>query len=161
MRHLSVRWSGTLSQSVFFLWTFCFFSARPRRFGEKKVTRNIEKKAHGLSDTRLSRPWHGVVFFCGKSSFLFSRYSVIFCAFFARGKNADCSRKCRGHHTMTARSLLCRFTVFSIFKSCFFGEKVPLKPPVACVDHTENRSNERESFHTAPSYYTSHRHAQT
>ena len=32
----------------FFLWTICFFSARPRRFGEKKVTRNIEKKAHGL-----------------------------------------------------------------------------------------------------------------
>ena len=32
----------------FFLWAFCFFFARPRRFGEKKVTRNIEKKAHGL-----------------------------------------------------------------------------------------------------------------
>ena len=47
-RHLSVRWSGTLSQCVFFLWTFVFSFARPRRFGEKKVTRNIEKKAHGL-----------------------------------------------------------------------------------------------------------------
>ena len=48
--HLSVRWSWTLNQSVFFLWAFCFFFfARPRRFGEKKVTRNIEKKAHGLT----------------------------------------------------------------------------------------------------------------
>ena len=27
-----------------------------------------------------------------------SRYSVIFCAFFARPKNGGCSRKCRGHH---------------------------------------------------------------
>ena len=27
-----------------------------------------------------------------------------FLRFFARGKNGDCSRKCRGHHTMTARS---------------------------------------------------------
>ena len=36
------------ASAFFFLWTFCFFSARPRRFGEKKVTRNIEKKAHGL-----------------------------------------------------------------------------------------------------------------
>ena len=26
-----------------------------------------------------------------------SRYSVIFCAFFARAKNGGCSRKCRGH----------------------------------------------------------------
>ena len=33
----------------FFFGHFVFFSARPRRFGEKKVTRNIEKKAHGLS----------------------------------------------------------------------------------------------------------------
>ena len=33
-----------------------------------------------------------------------SRYSVIFCAFFARAKIGDCSRKCRGHQTMTARS---------------------------------------------------------
>ena len=33
-----------------------------------------------------------------------SRYSVHFLRFFARGKNGDCSRKCRGHHTMTARS---------------------------------------------------------
>ena len=33
-----------------------------------------------------------------------SRYSVIFCAFFARAKNGDCSPKCRGHHTMTAQS---------------------------------------------------------
>ena len=32
-----------------------------------------------------------------------SRYSVIFCAFFARAKIGDCSRKCRGHQTMTAR----------------------------------------------------------
>ena len=39
----------------FFLWAFCFFSARPRRFGEKKVTRNIEKKAHGLMKKRLER----------------------------------------------------------------------------------------------------------
>ena len=28
-----------------------------------------------------------------------SRYSVIFCAFFARAKNGGCSRKCRGHQT--------------------------------------------------------------
>ena len=33
-----------MSKDIFFLWTFCFYSARPRRFGEKKVTRNIEKK---------------------------------------------------------------------------------------------------------------------
>ena len=33
----------------FFFGHFVFFFARPRRFGEKKVTRNIEKKAHGLS----------------------------------------------------------------------------------------------------------------
>ena len=33
-----------------------------------------------------------------------SRYSVIFCAFFCARKNGDCSRKCRGHQTMTARS---------------------------------------------------------
>ena len=33
-----------------------------------------------------------------------SRYSVIFCAFFARVKNGNCSRKCRGHQIMTARS---------------------------------------------------------
>ena len=33
----------------FFSLDILFFSARPRRFGEKKVTRNIEKKAHGLS----------------------------------------------------------------------------------------------------------------
>ena len=33
-----------------------------------------------------------------------SRYSVNFCAVFAQGKNGDCSRKCRGHHTMTAQS---------------------------------------------------------
>ena len=31
-----------------------------------------------------------------------SRYPVIFCAFFAWGKNGDCLRKCRGHQTMTA-----------------------------------------------------------
>ena len=46
--HLSVRWFGTLSKCVFFSLDILFFSARPRRFGEKKVTRNIEKKAHGL-----------------------------------------------------------------------------------------------------------------
>ena len=28
-----------------------------------------------------------------------SRYSVIFCAFFAQAKNGGCSRKCRGHQT--------------------------------------------------------------
>ena len=33
----------------FFSLGILFFSARPRRFGEKKATRNIEKKAHGLS----------------------------------------------------------------------------------------------------------------
>ena len=33
-----------------------------------------------------------------------SRYSVIFCSFFARAKNGDCSHKCRGHQTITARS---------------------------------------------------------
>ena len=32
----------------FFFGHFVFFFAHPRRFGEKKVTRNIEKKAHGL-----------------------------------------------------------------------------------------------------------------
>ena len=46
--HLLVRWSGTLSQCIFFPLGILFFSARPRRFGEKKVTRNIEEKAHGL-----------------------------------------------------------------------------------------------------------------
>ena len=47
--HLSVRWTGTLSQYVFFsLDILFFFFARPHRFGVKKVTRNIEKKAHGL-----------------------------------------------------------------------------------------------------------------
>ena len=35
------------TEPFFFLWAFFF--VRPRRFGEKKVTRNIEKKAHGLS----------------------------------------------------------------------------------------------------------------
>ena len=29
----------------FFLWVFCFFFARPRRFGEKKVTRNMAQKS--------------------------------------------------------------------------------------------------------------------
>ena len=33
----------------FSLGHFVFFPAHPRRFGEKKVTRNIEKKAHGLT----------------------------------------------------------------------------------------------------------------
>ena len=32
----------------FFSLGILFFYSRPRRFGEKKVTRNIEKKAHGL-----------------------------------------------------------------------------------------------------------------
>ena len=31
-----------------------------------------------------------------------SRYSVIFCAFFARAKNGGCSRKCRGHQIRKA-----------------------------------------------------------
>ena len=36
---------------------FFFFghAARPRRFGEKKVTRNIEKKAHGLKEKKKKR----------------------------------------------------------------------------------------------------------
>ena len=33
-----------------------------------------------------------------------SRYSVIFCAFFAWAKNGDCPRNCRGHQTLTAQS---------------------------------------------------------
>ena len=39
---------NTWVSAFFLLWAFCFFFARPRGFGEKKVTRNIEKKAHGL-----------------------------------------------------------------------------------------------------------------
>ena len=38
---------------MFFSLGILFFSARPRRFGEKKVTRNIEKKAHGLRQAVL------------------------------------------------------------------------------------------------------------
>ena len=33
-----------------------------------------------------------------------SQYSVISCPFFCASKNGDCSRKCCGHQTMTARS---------------------------------------------------------
>ena len=43
VRHLSVRWSGTLSQCVFFLGHF--FSAHPRRFGEKKSDEKHRKKS--------------------------------------------------------------------------------------------------------------------
>ena len=39
----------------FFSLDILFFSARPRRFGEKKVTRNIEKKAHGLTPVKTSQ----------------------------------------------------------------------------------------------------------
>ena len=42
-----VVWN-TVSQCVFFFFGHFVFFARPRRFGEKKVTRNIDKKAHGL-----------------------------------------------------------------------------------------------------------------
>ena len=35
----------------FFLWTFCFFSRARVGLVKKKVTRNIEKKAHGLNQS--------------------------------------------------------------------------------------------------------------
>ena len=56
-------------------------------------------------NARLPRGW-AVSFSC-LSIFFFkgavSRYSVIFCAFFARAKNGGCSRKCRGHHWKLGR----------------------------------------------------------
>ena len=54
----------------------------------------------------LSEATHISVEYCwfGGIKGAVSRYSEIFCAFLARVKNGDCSRKCRGDQTMTARS---------------------------------------------------------
>ena len=40
------------ASAFFFLWTFCFFPRAPIGLVKKKVTRNIEKKAHGLRNAR-------------------------------------------------------------------------------------------------------------
>ena len=53
VRHLSVRWSETLSQCFFFFGHFVFFPRARVGLVKKKVTRNIEKKAHGLIERQF------------------------------------------------------------------------------------------------------------
>ena len=47
--HLLVRWSGTLSQWVFFLWTFCFFLLARIGLVKKKRDEKQKKKHLALS----------------------------------------------------------------------------------------------------------------
>ena len=65
-----------------------------------------------------------------------SRYSVIFLAFFARVKNGDCSRKCRGHQTMTARSAARRASPpKSSRASVVFLERISFSAAFPCGRH--------------------------
>ena len=65
-----------------------------------------------------------------------SRYSVIFCAFFCAAKNGDCSRKSRGHQTMTARSAAGTTSLSKLSRvNVVFLEQLSISAALPCGRH--------------------------
>ena len=75
-----------------------------------------------------------------------SRYSVIFCAFFAPANNGDCSRKCRGHRTMTAWSAARTTSPPKLCRANIVFRGLALLPPLFSP-HKMAAKNHRLSWH--------------
>ena len=82
-----------------------------------------------------------------------SRYSVIFCAFFARANNGDCSRKCRGHRTMTARSAARTTSPPKLSRANIVFRGLALWPPLF-FPHKMAAKNHRPSWHCRFNFLT-------
>ena len=96
---------------------------------------------------------HGIKLFFLSIKGAVSQYSVIFCAFFARGKNGDCSRKCRGHQTMTARSAMRTASPLELSReNVVFLEQLSFYAALPCgrhyfSPHKMGAKNHRLSWH--------------